>query len=35
VLEQEELDLTALQNGLYFLNFKGEKVNKTVRIIKQ
>jgi subtilisin family serine protease len=35
VLEQEELDLTALQNGLYILNFKGEKVNKTVRIIKQ
>jgi subtilisin family serine protease len=35
VLEQEELDLTALQNGLYILNFKGEKVNKTVRIVKQ
>jgi subtilisin family serine protease len=35
VLEQEELDLTALQNGLYILNFKGVKVNKTVRIIKQ
>ena len=35
VLEQEELDLTALQNGLYILNFNGEKVNKTVRIIKQ
>jgi hypothetical protein len=34
-LEQEELDLTALQNGLYILNFKGEKVNKTVRIVKQ
>jgi minor extracellular serine protease Vpr len=35
VLEQEELDVTALQNGLYILNFKGEKVNKTVRIVKQ
>ena len=35
VLEQEELDLTELQNGLYILNFKGEKVNKTVRIVKQ
>jgi uncharacterized delta-60 repeat protein len=35
VLEQEELDVTALQNGLYILNFKGEKVNKTVKIIKQ
>lgn len=35
VLEQEELDLTALQNGLYILNFKGEKVDKTVRIVKQ
>jgi triacylglycerol esterase/lipase EstA (alpha/beta hydrolase family) len=34
-LEQEELDLTALQNWLYILNFKGEKVNKTVRIVKQ
>ncbi|WP_396187820.1 S8 family serine peptidase [Flavobacterium sp.] len=35
VLEQEELDLTTLQNGLYILNFKGEKVDKTVRIVKQ
>lgn len=35
VLDQQELDLTALQNGLYILNFKGEKVNKTVRIVKQ
>lgn len=35
VLDQQELDLTALQNGLYILNFKGEKVNKTVKIIKQ
>jgi minor extracellular serine protease Vpr len=35
VLEQEELDLTELQSGLYILNFKGEKVNKTVKIIKQ
>jgi subtilisin family serine protease len=35
VLDQQELDLTALQNGLYILKFKGEKVNKTVRIVKQ
>lgn len=35
VLEQEELDLTALQSGMYILNFRGEKVNKTVRIVKQ
>ena len=35
VLEQEELDLTTLQSGMYILNFRGEKVNKTVRIVKQ
>lgn len=35
VLEQEELDLTELQSGMYILNFRGEKVNKTVRIVKQ
>jgi subtilisin family serine protease len=35
VLDQQELDLSALQNGLYILNFKGEKINKTVRIVKQ
>ncbi len=35
VLEQEELDLTALQSGLYILNFKGDKTSKTVRIVKQ
>lgn len=35
VLDQEELDLTELQSGLYILNFKGKKVNKTVRIVKQ
>jgi subtilisin family serine protease len=35
VLEEEELDLTALQSGMYILNFRGEKVNKTVRIVKQ
>ena len=35
VLEQEELDLTALQNGLYILNFKGANSNKSFRIIKQ
>jgi subtilisin family serine protease len=35
VLEQEELDLTALQSGLYILNFNGEKTSKSVRIVKQ
>ena len=35
VLEQEELDLTTLQSGLYILNFNGEKTSKSVRIIKQ
>jgi hypothetical protein len=35
VLEQEELDLTALQSGLYILNFNGEKMSKSVRIVKQ
>lgn len=35
ILEQEELDLTELQSGLYILNFNGEKTSKTVRIVKQ
>lgn len=35
VLDQEEIDLSALQNGLYFLNFKGENMNKSVKIVKQ
>ena len=35
VLEQEELDLTALQSGMYILNFNGEKTSKSVRIVKQ
>lgn len=35
ILEQEELDLTDLKSGMYILNLKGEKVNKTVRIVKQ
>jgi subtilisin family serine protease len=35
VLDQQELDLTALQSGLYILNFNGEKTSKAVRIIKQ
>jgi subtilisin family serine protease len=35
VLEQEELDLTELQSGLYILNFNGEKMSKSVRIVKQ
>lgn len=35
ILEQEEIDLTALQSGLYILNLKGEKTNKTFNVIKQ
>lgn len=35
VLDQQELDLTALQSGLYILNLKGDKTSKTVRMIKQ
>jgi Zn-dependent metalloprotease len=35
VLEQEELDLTALQNGLYILNLKADNLNKTIKVIKQ
>lgn len=34
-LEDKELDLSNLQNGLYILNFKGINLNKTVKIIKQ
>jgi minor extracellular serine protease Vpr len=34
-LEDKELDLNNLQNGLYILNFKGINFNKTVKIIKQ
>ncbi len=34
-LEDKELDLSNLQNGLYILNFKGINFNKTVKIIKQ
>lgn len=35
VLEQEELDLTALQNGMYILNLKADNLNKTIKVIKQ
>lgn len=35
VLDQQELDITALQNGLYILNLKGDKTIKTIKIIKQ
>lgn len=35
VLEQEELDLSALQNGLYILNLKADNLNKTIKVIKQ
>jgi subtilisin family serine protease len=35
VLEQEELDLSALQNGMYILNLKADNLNKTIKIIKQ
>lgn len=34
-LNDKELDLSNLQNGLYILNFKGINFNKTVKIIKQ
>lgn len=34
-LDDKELDLSNLQNGLYILNFKGINYNKTVKIIKQ
>jgi subtilisin family serine protease len=34
-LDDKELDLSNLQNGLYILNFKGINFNKTVKIIKQ
>jgi subtilisin family serine protease len=35
VLEQEELDLSALQNGMYVLNLKSNNLNKSIKIIKQ
>ena len=35
VLEQEELDLSALQNGMYILNLKADNLNKTIKVIKQ
>lgn len=35
VLDQQELDVTSLQNGLYILNLNSEKMNKSVKIVKQ
>jgi minor extracellular serine protease Vpr len=35
VLDQEEIDMTNLQIGLYFLNIKGDKTTKSIKIIKQ
>ena len=35
VLDQEEMDMTNLQIGLYFLNIKGDKTTKSIKIIKQ
>jgi len=35
ILNQQELDLSSLQSGLYILNFKGANSNKSVRIVKQ
>lgn len=34
-LDNKELDLSNLQNGIYILNFKGINFNKTVKLIKQ
>ena len=35
VLDQEEIDMANLQIGLYFLNIKGDKTTKSIKIIKQ
>lgn len=35
VLDQEEMDMTNLQIGLYFLNIKGDKTTKSIKIIKK
>ena len=35
VLDQEEIDMTNLQIGLYFLSIKGDKTTKSIKIIKQ
>ncbi len=35
VLEQEELDLSALQNGMYILTLKADNLNKSIKVIKQ
>ncbi len=35
VLDQEEIDMTNLQIGLYFLNIKEDKTTKSIKIIKQ
>lgn len=35
VLDQVELDLTTLQNGMYVMYFRNEKLNKSIKIVKQ
>lgn len=35
VLDQEEINMTNFQIGLYFLNIKGDKTTKSIKIIKQ
>lgn len=35
VLDQEEMDMTNLQIGLFFLNIKGDKTTKSIKIIKK
>ncbi len=35
VLDQVELDLSTLQNGMYVMCFKSEKLNKSIKIVKQ
>lgn len=35
ILEQEELDLSVLQSGMYIINLKAENLNKSIKVIKQ
>jgi hypothetical protein len=35
ILEQQELDLSALQIGMYIINLKAENLNKSIKVIKQ
>ena len=35
VLDQVELDLSTLQNGMYIMYFRNEKLNKSIKIVKQ